>query len=285
MKKILMKWAAVLCCVMITSVFTSCLKSEEEMQNDLIGTWTESNNLFTDILKINADGSFSFKCHIAIYNGVQGYAQKQYLRLVSYTPGAQQQTASPSVYAALTTGSQGTEVSALQGALKELGFYTSSVDGQYGPGTRSAVLAFQKANGLAQTGIADSATQTLLYEGAPFDIKGKMMSVTQVSPISGAPIQMGSTGEAVRNLQLRLKELGYYLVTVDGVATEALQKAILAEADGATPEPTATPAPTQEAASGYQTLQYGMSGEAVKALQLNAPTHQLYSSLRAAVST
>lgn len=73
MKKILMKWAAVLCCVMITSVFTSCQKSEEEMQNDLIGTWTESNNLFTDILKINADGSFSFKCHIAIYNGEGHY--------------------------------------------------------------------------------------------------------------------------------------------------------------------------------------------------------------------
>ena len=73
MKKILMKWAAVLCCVMIISVFTSCLKSEEEMQNDLIGTWTESNNLFTDILKINADGSFSFKCHIAIYNGEGHY--------------------------------------------------------------------------------------------------------------------------------------------------------------------------------------------------------------------
>jgi len=69
MKKHLLTLAAVLCCVMITSVFTSCLKSEEEMQNDLVGTWTESNNLFTDILKINADGSFSFQCHIAIYNG------------------------------------------------------------------------------------------------------------------------------------------------------------------------------------------------------------------------
>ena len=73
MKKILLTLAAVLCCVMITSVFTSCQKSEEEMQNDLIGTWTESNNLFTDILKINADGSFSFKCHIAIYNGEGHY--------------------------------------------------------------------------------------------------------------------------------------------------------------------------------------------------------------------
>ncbi len=74
MKKYLLTLSAVLCyCLMITSVFTSCMKSEEEMQSNLIGTWTESNNLFTDILKINADGSFSFKCHIAIYNGEGHY--------------------------------------------------------------------------------------------------------------------------------------------------------------------------------------------------------------------
>lgn len=74
MKKYLLTLSAVLCCcLMITSVFTSCQKSEEEMQSNLVGTWTESNNLFTDILKINADGSFSFKCHIAIYNGEGHY--------------------------------------------------------------------------------------------------------------------------------------------------------------------------------------------------------------------
>ena len=64
---------AVLCCLMIATVFTSCQKSEDEMKSDLIGTWTESNKLFTDILRINEDGSFSFKCHVAVYNGEGHY--------------------------------------------------------------------------------------------------------------------------------------------------------------------------------------------------------------------
>lgn len=64
---------AVLCCLMIVTVFISCERSEEEMKSDLIGTWTEANNLFIDILKINEDGSFSFKCHIAAFNGEGHY--------------------------------------------------------------------------------------------------------------------------------------------------------------------------------------------------------------------
>lgn len=43
------------------------------MKSDLIGTWTESNKLFTDILTIKEDGSFVFKCHIAALNGEGHY--------------------------------------------------------------------------------------------------------------------------------------------------------------------------------------------------------------------
>lgn len=73
MKNFIKTLAAVFCCLMVTMVVTSCQKSEEEMKSDLIGTWTESNNLFTDILKINENGSFSFRCHIAAYNGEGHY--------------------------------------------------------------------------------------------------------------------------------------------------------------------------------------------------------------------
>ena len=69
MRNFIKTLAAVLCCLTIATVFTSCQKSEEEMKSDLIGTWTEANTLFIDILKINEDGSFSFKCHIAAFNG------------------------------------------------------------------------------------------------------------------------------------------------------------------------------------------------------------------------
>jgi hypothetical protein len=44
-------------------------------------------------------------------------------------------------------GDAGTEVLNLQRVLKSLGYYKTSIDGQYGPGTQSAVKAFQRANG------------------------------------------------------------------------------------------------------------------------------------------
>ncbi len=44
------------------------------------------------------------------------------------------------------------DVRAAQGLLAGLGFYYGTVDGHYGPATRSAVLAFQNAHGLPATG-------------------------------------------------------------------------------------------------------------------------------------
>ncbi len=96
-------------------------------------------------------------------------------------------------------------------------------------------------------------------------------------------LQEGDSGEAVKALQTRLKELGFFTgtplgnyksltvaavrayqakngLTVDGVASPALQKRIFEETlPGVTPAPTAEP-------SG-ETLRYGSTGEAVKAIQ------------------
>lgn len=55
-------------------------------------------------------------------------------------------------------GSRGSEVKAIQEALKERGLYSGSVDGIFGEGTKKAVKAFQKNNGLTQDGIAGPAT-------------------------------------------------------------------------------------------------------------------------------
>ena len=96
-------------------------------------------------------------------------------------------------------------------------------------------------------------------------------------------LQEGDSGEAVKALQTKLKELGFFTgtplgnyksltvaavrayqakngLTVDGVASPALQKRIFEETlPGVTPAPTAEP-------SG-ETLRYGSTGEAVKAIQ------------------
>lgn len=64
---------------------------------------------------------------------------------------------------ALHNGSQGEKVWKLQERLRELGYYTGAVDGQFGPGTREAVVAFQTKNGLETDGYAGEETQKVLY--------------------------------------------------------------------------------------------------------------------------
>ena len=67
---------------------------------------------------------------------------------------------------ALHTGSQGEKVWKLQEMLQELGYYTDTVDGQFGPGTRDAVIDFQKKNGLDADGYAGEETQSVLFSEA-----------------------------------------------------------------------------------------------------------------------
>lgn len=46
----------------------------------------------------------------------------------------------------------------LQTKLKRWGYYTGSIDGVFGAGTKKAVIAFQKKNGLTPDGIVGAAT-------------------------------------------------------------------------------------------------------------------------------
>ena len=64
---------------------------------------------------------------------------------------------------ALHNGSQGEKVWKLQERLQALGYYMDAVDGQFGQGTRDAVIAFQKKNGLEADGYAGEETQKVLY--------------------------------------------------------------------------------------------------------------------------
>lgn len=77
-------------------------------------------------------------------------------------------TATPAPYSTLAKGAQGPAVNNLQTRLTELGFMNSTIDGDYGNKTKTAVEKFQQAAGLDVTGIADVATQELLFSaGAP----------------------------------------------------------------------------------------------------------------------
>lgn len=60
-------------------------------------------------------------------------------------------------------GSRGNEVRQIQTKLKQLGYYSGSIDGIYGNNTKNAVTSFQKNCGLTADGIA--GPRTLLYLG------------------------------------------------------------------------------------------------------------------------
>ena len=64
--------------------------------------------------------------------------------------------------AVLKQGSKGGEVREVQRRLKLWGYYNGSVDGVFGAGTRSAVIAFQKKNGLTADGVVGKATYKAL---------------------------------------------------------------------------------------------------------------------------
>ena len=75
----------------------------------------------------------------------------------------------------LTVGAKGEEVKKLQQRLKDLGYLSGKVDGQYGGGTKRAVIAFQRRNGLDTDGVAGQETLAKLYAedavAAPTDVK------------------------------------------------------------------------------------------------------------------
>ncbi len=78
---------------------------------------------------------------------------------------AEQTEAPAKEYETLQEGSNGDGVVALQQALIDQGFLTGAADGAYGAGTAASVKAFQESMGLQATGIADSQTQNLLFNG------------------------------------------------------------------------------------------------------------------------
>ena len=63
----------------------------------------------------------------------------------------------------LKPGDTGEDVRKMQQRLAELGYYTGELNGQFDEATEAALIAFQRNNGLSQSGILDEATRTRLF--------------------------------------------------------------------------------------------------------------------------
>ena len=111
----------------------------------------------------------------------------------------------------LQKNSIGIEVKQLQQRLKDLGYYSGDVDGQYGTGTQTAVTAFQAQHGLKADGVAGEQTLAILYSES-----AQTFVPTPTPSATPAMLSSGSTGDEVKALQSRLQQLGFYSGVLDG---------------------------------------------------------------------
>ena len=168
----------------------------------------EAVKLFQQAVGLSATGTATVETQILLYaSNAPAYN--------SATP-----TDAPAgTYVVLQKGSRGTEVSNLQKRLIALGWSSStSADGIYGNNTVKAVKAFQAAVGYEQNGIASVELQTILFSAvAPYNSAATPEPTgTPIPSSSYQTLKSGDTGEAVKNLQRRLKELGYFNGEIGG---------------------------------------------------------------------
>ena len=205
----------------------------------------------------------------------------------------------------LKKGSSGDAVKSLQKRLKELGYYTGSVDGDFGENTEKAVKAFQERNGLTVDGKAGNNTMKKLNSSSAVKAATATATPKKTNKPTPAPtarrtaaptakptatpnltkdiyLRDGSSGKDVKRLQERLISLGWLAGSADsnyGGSTEAAVIAFQKKTSGLYDDGVAGPSTLQALYSSNAAksstpvavvgvkLQSGNEGDAVRALQ------------------
>ena len=114
-------------------------------------------------------------------------------QIVTVTPAPTQEAG----YTTLSYGSTGDAVRALQARLKELGYFTGEIGGNYLTLTETAVKAWQRANGYAQDGVATPEIQKLIL-GTEGQATGQQATVRLSNTSSKVNVRTGAgTGYTV----------------------------------------------------------------------------------------
>ena len=111
------------------------------------------------------------------------------------------------VTAMLSPGSQGGQVRELQHRLFQLDWYAGTITGTYGASTQAGVRGFQDKRGFTPSGAVDTKTWNTLTTMTRRPTDDEMHNRLRPGP----PIlQSGSSGDKVRELQARLKQIGWF---------------------------------------------------------------------------
>jgi peptidoglycan hydrolase-like protein with peptidoglycan-binding domain len=131
----------------------------------------------------------------------------------SATPTAKPKPKPTKPAALLEPGDRGEKVRELQHRLRQLDWYSGSITGTYGSKTTKAVKGFQQKREIAVTGRVDAHTWTVLVKRTRTPTRAERHNVL----VPGrAILKRGSSGLRVRDLQARLKQIGWFSVAVSG---------------------------------------------------------------------
>ena len=101
-------------------------------------------------------------------------------------------------YPVLSQGKTGAAVTRLQQRLRQLGYLNANPTGNFGPMTRDAVIAFQRNYRISGNGIVNQQTWNALLGSSPTLGRSKLST------------------QQVRELQVRLRQLGYFNTAATG---------------------------------------------------------------------
>ena len=195
-------------------------------------------------------------------------------------------------------GTTGNDAKLVQQRLKDLGYLTGKVDGDFGTASVTALKTFQTRHGLEADGEAGNATYQILFSGNALAANqlptAKPTAAPTIAPVETYPeitrdnvvtVKLGVNGTAVTRLQKRLTQLGYYKANADGkcksddvAAIKLFQKKNGLDADGiagydtqlklySSTAVTATGAISGGTVESFTTLRKGDTGNAVKEMQ------------------
>lgn len=122
-----------------------------------------------------------------------------------------------------------TDIRRVQRALAETGLYLGAIDGEFGPLTRSAISAYEKAQGLTVTGEPSPALlERLEMSAVPLPSNAAADAAPPAVPALPEVEATVADSERLRNerVQAALNRIGYGPLAVDGAASEEMAGAI-----------------------------------------------------------
>ena len=145
----------------------------------------------------------------------------------------------------------------VQERLRQLGAYSGRADGVWGPDSQAALERFQQGRGLQVTGQLNQATASTLglspaelVAAAPGPASAAAAPAVPAVPAVPATAAEPLSPAAVRNIQARLRSLGFYRGSADGVWGPGTQAAIERFQQGRGLQATGQPTPATAAAMG-----------------------------------